>query len=201
MIGFLRGKVARLSLDFCFLDVAGVGYRVFISGATHGRLHMGEEVTLFTHLAVREDAMTLYGFFSEEEYELFQMLISVTGIGPKAALGILSNITPENLCLAVRNKKADILTKAPGIGKKSAERIILELKDKMKGFMTEHEAIVEEGLLEEPVEDTMLAEAGAALLSLGYTQAEFMPILRRAKDCKDAEALIRFALKEFAQHR
>ena len=192
MIGFLRGKVARLSLDFCFLDVAGVGYRVFISGATHGRLHMGEEVTLFTHLAVREDAMTLYGFFSEEEYELFQMLISVTGIGPKAALGILSNITPENLCLAVRNKKADILTKAPGIGKKSAERIILELKDKMKGFMTEHEAIVEEGLL---------AEAGAALLSLGYTQAEFTPILRRAKDCKDAEALIRFALKEFAQHR
>lgn len=201
MIGFLRGKVARLSLDFCFLDVAGVGYRVFISGATHGRLHMGEEVTLFTYLAVREDAMTLYGFFSEEEYELFQMLISVTGIGPKAALGILSNITPENLCLAVRNKKADILTKAPGIGKKSAERIILELKDKMKGFMTEHEAIVEEGLLEEPVEDTMLAEAGAALLSLGYTQAEFTPILRRAKDCKDAEALIRFALKEFAQHR
>lgn len=145
--------------------------------------------------------MTLYGFFSEEEYELFQMLISVTGIGPKAALGILSNITPENLCLAVRNKKADILTKAPGIGKKSAERIILELKDKMKGFMTEHEAIVEEGLLEEPVEDTMLAEAGAALLSLGYTQAEFTPILRRAEDCKDAEALIRFALKEFAQHR
>ena len=201
MIGFLRGKVARLSLDFCFLDVAGVGYRVFISGATQGRLHMGEEVTLFTHLAVREDAMMLYGFFSEEEYELFQMLISVTGIGPKAALGILSNITPENLCLAVRNKKADILTKAPGIGKKSAERIILELKDKMKGFMTEHEAIVEEGLLEEPVEDTMLAEAGAALLSLGYTQAEFTPILRRAKDCKDAEALIRFALKEFAQHR
>ena len=93
------------------------------------------------------------------------------------------------------------MTKAPGIGKKSAERIILELKDKMKGFMTEHEAIVEEGLLEEPVEDTMLAEAGAALLSLGYTQAEFTPILRRAKDCKDAEALIRFALKEFAQHR
>ena len=201
MIGFLRGKVARLSLDFCFLDVAGVGYRVFISGATYGRLHMGEEVTLFTHLAVREDAMMLYGFFSEEEYELFQMLISVTGIGPKVALGILSNITPENLCLAVRNRKADILTKAPGIGKKSAERIILELKDKMKGFMTEHEAIVEEGLLEEPAEDTMLAEAGAALLSLGYTQAEFTPILRRAKDCKDAEALIRFALKEFAQHR
>ena len=201
MIGFLRGKVVRLSLDFCFLDVAGVGYRVFVSGTTHRCLHMGEDATLFTHLAVREDAMTLYGFSSEEEHELFQMLISVTGIGPKAALGILSNITPENLCLAVRNKKADILTKAPGIGKKSAERIILELKDKMKGFMTEHEAIVEEGLLEEPVEDTMLAEAGAALLSLGYTQAEFTPILRRAKDCKDAEALIRFALKEFAQHR
>ena len=199
MIGFLRGKVARLSLDFCFLDVAGVGYRVFISGATHGRLHMGEEATLFTHLAVREDAMTLYGFFSEEEYELFQMLISVTGIGPKAALGILSNITPENLCLAVRNKKAALLTKAPGIGKKSAERIILELKDKMKGFMAEHEDVVDEGLIEEPVEDTIFAEAGAALLSLGYTQAEIAPVLRRARDCEDAEALIRFALKEFAR--
>ena len=199
MIGFLRGKVARLSLDFCFLDVAGVGYRVLISGATQGLLHMGEEATLFTHLAVREDAMTLYGFFSEEEYELFQMLISVTGIGPKVALGILSNITPENLCLAVRNKKAALLTKAPGIGKKSAERIILELKDKMKGFMAEHEDVVEAGLVEEPVEDTIFAEAGAALLSLGYTQAEIAPVLRRARDCEDAEALIRFALKEFAR--
>lgn len=201
MIGFLRGKVVRLSLDFCFLDVAGVGYRVFVSGMTHRCLHMGEDVTLFTHLAVREDAMTLYGFSSEEEHELFQMLISVTGIGPKAALGILSNITPENLCLAVRNKKADILTKAPGIGKKSAERIILELKDKMKGFMDEHEELIEETLIEDPGEDKMLSEAGAALLSLGYTQAEFTPVLRRAKDCKDAESLIRFALKEFAQRR
>lgn len=199
MIGFLRGKVERLSLDFCFLDVAGVGYRVFISGTTHGYLRVGEETMLFTHLVVREDAMLLYGFFSEQEYEMFQMLISVSGIGPKAALGILSNITLENLCLAVKNKKTNFLTQAPGIGKKSAERIILELKDKIAGFMTDHEEAMDVDLLEPLQEDTMLAEAGDALASLGYAQSEFMPVLKRGSGCKNVEELIRFALKEFAR--
>lgn len=199
MIGFLRGKVVRLSLDFCFLDVAGVGYRVFISSVTHGHLHVGEEAMLFTHLVVREDAMLLYGFFSEPEHEMFQMLVSVSGIGPKVALGILSNVTLENLCLAVRDKKPSFLTKAPGIGKKSAERIILELKDRLTGFMAEHKSGIDMNFPEPMQENTIMAEAAAALVSLGYMQAEFASVLSRGDDCKNVEDLIRFALKELAR--
>ena len=100
MIGFLRGKVAGLLPEYCLLDVAGVGYRVFISAATRGRLRLGEEATLYTHLAVREDALFLYGFSRQEEYEIFQLLISVSGIGPKVALGALSAISVEAVIAA-----------------------------------------------------------------------------------------------------
>ncbi|MDY6294778.1 MAG: Holliday junction branch migration protein RuvA, partial [Schwartzia succinivorans] len=131
MIGFLRGRVAHLLADCCLLDVGGVGYRVYIASATRSRLHMGEEATLFTHLSVREDALTLYGFYSQEEYDIFQQLISVSGIGPKVALGILSAISVDKLCAAIHGQQLTVLTKLPGIGKKSAQRLILELKDKI----------------------------------------------------------------------
>ena len=130
MIGFLRGKVVQLLADYCLLDVGGVGYRVFIPTSTRSRLKTGEEAMLYTHLSVREDAMTLYGFESQEEYQGFQMLISVSGIGPKVALGILSSITVGKLFQAIHGKQLAVLTKLPGVGKKSAERMILELKDK-----------------------------------------------------------------------
>lgn len=132
MIGYLHGKVTHFLPDYCLLDVQGVGYRVLIAASARSRLHTGEEALLFTHLSVREDAMILYGFASQQEYDLFQLLISVSGVGPKVALGILSAISVENLCRAIQQKQAGILTKLPGIGKKSAERLILELKDKVK---------------------------------------------------------------------
>ena len=131
MIGFLRGKVAYLLTDYALLDVQGVGYRVFISGATRQKLHLHGEAQLFTYMSVREDAIQLYGFASQEEYDIFQLLISVSGIGPKVALGVLSHITAEGLCRAIQQKQTSILTKLPGIGKKSAERLVLELKDKI----------------------------------------------------------------------
>ena len=121
MIGYLRGKVTHLLTDYCLLDVQGVGYRVFVAGSTRNHLRLGEEAMLFTHLSVREDAMLLYGFYSQQEYDLFQLLISVSGVGPKVALGILSAITVESLCRAIQQKQASVLTKLPGIGKKSAE--------------------------------------------------------------------------------
>ena len=150
---------------------------------------------LYTHLSVREDAMTLYGFDSQEEYQGFQMLISVSGIGPKVALGILSAITVSKLFQAIHGKQLAVLTKLPGVGKKSAERMVLELKDKAA------ELDGAEGEFDSPVEepaDGGLSDAAAALSSLGYSQAEISSVLRKAKASMSTEETIKFALKEFA---
>lgn len=196
MIGFLRGKVAGFLPEYCLLDVAGVGYRVFISAATRGRLRLGEEATLYTHLAVREDALLLYGFSRQEEYEIFQLLISVSGIGPKVALGALAAISVEALCQALRGQQLSQLTKLPGIGKKTAERLILELKDKVRAGEDGEDSAAD--TFAAPVGEERIAEAMAALTALGYSAAEIEPVLRRAGHCSTAEETIRFALREFA---
>ena len=195
MIGFLRGQVAALKADYCLLDVNGVGYRVFVAGSTRNKLRLKEETQLFTYMNVYQDGITLYGFASEEEYDIFQLLIGVSGIGPKVALGILSSITVDGLCKAIQNKQATVLTKLPGIGKKSAERLILELKDKV-GFATSD---VEEVLtldMEGAVGDDIISEAQAALVALGYSQAEIAPVLKQASKCKTTEEIIKLALKQ-----
>lgn len=196
MIGFLRGQVAALKTDYCLLDVNGVGYRVFVAGSTRNKLRLKEEAQLFTYMNVYQDGITLYGFASEEEYDIFQLLIGVSGIGPKVALGILSAITVESLCKAIQNKQATVLTKLPGIGKKSAERLILELKDKVAFAAADD---VEEILtldLEGPTGDDMMSEAQAALIALGYNQAEIAPVLKKATKCKTTEEVIKLALKQ-----
>lgn len=196
MIGFLRGQVAALKTDYCLLDVNGVGYRVFVAGSTRNKLRLKEEAQLFTYMNVYQDGITLYGFASEEEYDIFQLLIGVSGIGPKVALGILSAITVESLCKAIQNKQATVLTKLPGIGKKSAERLILELKDKVAFAAADD---VEEILtldMEGPVGDDMMSEAQAALVALGYSQAEIAPVLKKANKCKTTEDVIKLALKQ-----
>ncbi len=194
MIGYLRGRVAHLFADYCLLDVQGVGYRVFIASSARSHLHKGEEAELFIHTSVREDAILLYGFYSQEEYDVFQLLISVSGIGPKVALGMLSAISVDSLCKAIHQKQSAVLTKLPGIGKKSAERIILELKDKVAwDGGREEDSILPDAV--EAVGDDMVSEAMAALASLGYSQAELAPVLRNAKDCSSVQDIIKFALK------
>ena len=165
MIGFLRGQVAALKADYCLLDVNGVGYRVFVAGSTRNKLR------------------------------LFQLLIGVSGIGPKVALGILSSITVDGLCKAIQNKQATVLTKLPGIGKKSAERLILELKDKV-GFATSDAEEILSLDMEGPVGDDIISEAQAALMALGYSQAEIAPVLKKATKCKTTEEIIKLALKQ-----
>lgn len=221
MIGFLRGKVAAILTDYCLLDVNGVGYRIYVTGTTRSRLRQGEEAMVYTHMSVREDDISLYGFATQEEYDLFQLLITVSGIGPKVAVGALSAITPERLCQAIAQKQSSVLTKLPGIGKKSAERLILELKDKVKignSVLDDTAFEDEEGLFKpaEAIADNVMAEAEAALKSLGYSQQEVVPVLRKlekdlAKEAKtgkggkmvvngkelDAQAIIKLALKEF----
>jgi len=200
MIGFLRGEVAYLYADCILLDVQGVGYRVFIADSTRRKLHLHEQALLFTYMSVREDDISLYGFATEDEYALFQQLISVSGIGPKVALGMLSAITVESLCRAIQNKQAAVLTKLPGIGKKSAERLILELKDKLAFAHTTPAAEEEDFLAGEVAAGAdMLSETRAALLSLGYAEQEINPVLRKVAKCESTEAALKLALKELSR--
>lgn len=197
MIGYLHGRVIALHTDHCLLDVHGVGYRVFVASSTRTKLRQREEASLFIYTSVREDAIVLYGFATEEEYDLFLQLIGVSGIGPKVALGILSAITVEGLCRAIQNKQASVLTKLPGIGKKSAERLILELKDKVafRGSGEEELLTIENG---EEVGDDAASEAMAALQSLGYTPSEIAPVIRKTAKYKTTEAIIKASLKELS---
>lgn len=196
MIGFLRGKVAGLKTDYCLLDVGGVGYRVFIPNNTRCKLTLNETAMLYTYMNVYQDGITLYGFYTEEEYDVFQLLIGVSGIGPKVALGILSAITVDALCKAIQNKQATLLTKLPGIGKKSAERLILELKDKMAFAASDDEVLSLS--MEGAVADDILSEATAALTALGYSQAEITPVLKKAAKGKSTEEIVKLALKELS---
>ena len=197
MIGFLRGTVASLKADTCLLDVHGVGYRVSISDATRRELAQGKEAQLFTYLSVREDALQLYGFRTEQEYDMFLVLIGISGIGPKVALGILSSITVSRLATAITNEQTSVLTKLPGIGKKSAERLILELKDKL-AFASAKDA--ELTLTSDvPVGNTILEEASAALTALGFAQNEILVALRGVENCTTSEQAIKQALKKLSR--
>ena len=193
MIGYLHGSITHLMVDCCLINVQCVGYRVFIADSTRTKLKLGQEATLFTYLNVREDALLLYGFYTQAEYDLFNKLISVSGIGPKVAMGMLSAITVDNLCRAIQQKQLGILTKLPGIGKKSAERLVLELKDKVQAQDDLEALFVPEGDAGDVISEAMLA-----LQSLGYSQSEITPLLKKATKLKTVEEIIKYALKEFA---
>lgn len=201
MIGFLRGRVAQLQPESCFLDVQGVGYRLAVSEQTRRTLSMGEDAMLFTHLQVREDALSLFGFSQEEEYELFLHLIGVSGIGPKSALAILSAIQPQELRRAVCQKQTALLVKLPGIGKKTAERLVLELKDKLGGIPDLDETGAQ-AVLVQPDAASSLDEALLALESLGYGRSEAMASLRKfASESLAVEELIRKSLGDLSGGR
>ena len=135
MIGSIKGKVAYLANEYCLLETnSGVGYRVFMPAAHLGQLAVGMEARVHTYMAVREDAILLFGFLNQEYYNLFLLLLGVSGVGPKVALGILSAVKPDDFYLAVQSRDLKVLTKLPGIGKKTAERLLLELKDKVGGI-------------------------------------------------------------------
>ncbi len=197
MIGYLRGTIAFLYTDTCLLDVNGVGYRVYISDATRRDLAKGKEAQLFTYLSVREDALQLYGFRTEQEYDMFLALIGISGIGPKVALGILSSITISRLAAAITNQQTSVLTKLPGIGKKSAERLILELKDKLSFAGAQDEQLTLTS--DVPVGDDILSQTSAALESLGYTSGEIAAVLPKLSGTTDVQAALKQALKLLAR--
>ena len=200
MIGYIRGKVTALFKDACFLEAGGIGYRIFISDKTRQRLSNGEEAKLLTYMAVREDAILLYGFLGQEEYDLFLVLLSVSKIGPKVAMGILSAMDPAQFVGAVKAQNVSRLTKLPGIGKKTAERLLVELKDKVGACAS---ADMMEGVEAAPVEDNgITGEAVKALMSLGYEMEEITPVLQKLAGSYDGvSALVSAALREFARNR
>jgi len=156
--------VEALGGDYAIIDVGGVGFQVFMPTSTIGNIgSAGSEVKLYTHLYVREDTLALYGFITSEELTLFKMLINVSGLGPKLALAMLSSMSVEQLNMSLAAGSSELLTSIPGIGKKMAHRIILELKDKIAtGLVTSAEALPSEGS----------SEVIAALISLGYSASE-----------------------------
>jgi Holliday junction DNA helicase RuvA len=165
VIGFLRGVLLHKSPQELLLDVSGVGYRVHVPISTFCRLgDQGAQAQLLIHTHVREDQLVLYGFVTPAELELFEKLIGVSGVGPKVALGVLSGIEVEDLVSAIRGNDVARLTRVPGVGKKTAERLILELKDKITGL---------QGSATEPkAESPKRADLLSALANLGYSSAE-----------------------------
>ncbi len=189
-IARLKGVVAERGPDWLIVEVAGIGYLVYGPAGTVARAKVGAEISLHTHLAVREDDMTLYGFASAEERRLFQTLIAVSGVGPKAGLALLSVMNADELSYAIASGNAAALARAPGVGTKLANRIVLEVRGKLA-----------------PEAPTALpgdaSEVVAALVGLGYTQAEATEAVAKSDLPADSpvEDKVRVALGYFAQGR
>jgi holliday junction DNA helicase RuvA len=175
MIGYLHGKIISKKPTKLLVDVNGVGYLVNISISTFEKIADKEEVSLFTYLSVRESAMDLYGFYSMAEKEMFELLISVSGIGPKSAQGILSGIQIEDLKEALRTGNISRLISIPGIGRKTAERLMVELRDKADSVSEDAEDI-------KTGASTIRYDAIAALVNLGYNQKIAERIVRAITD-------------------
>lgn len=201
MFYYVEGRVALLEQGLAVIDCGGVGYACHTSQNTVGKLKAGQNARLYTWLYVREDIFELFGFGDAEELNCFKMLIGVSGVGPKAALAILSIATPSQLALAIITEDAKLLTQAPGIGKKIAQRIVLELRDKMSKGQLEGAAGRAAEAIAVPAKGAVnhTQEAVAALMVLGYSQAEaFMAMEGLSSADMEAEDIIRHCLKKLA---
>lgn len=196
MIGRLRGKLAAKHPPQLLIDVQGVGYEVEAPMSTIYELPaVGEAVSLHTHLVVKEDAHTLYGFASEAERRLFRALIRISGVGPKMALTLLSGMRPEEFRRCVEHEDVAQLTRLPGIGKKTAERLLLELKDKIADWLEGPNAPVM-GSAPPLSGDTEIQDAVSALVALGYKPAEAGKLAQKvAEEGMPSDEIIRLALK------
>jgi Holliday junction DNA helicase RuvA len=190
MIATLRGEITQIEDNALILEVGGVGLRVFVPATLRTKFKAGEAVFLFTHLIVREDALTLYGFESQADRELFTLLLGVDGVGPKVALSVLSTMTLDAVQRAVFADEADLLSRVPGVGKKTAQKIALHLKDKLKPT----DALARVAAMSDKDSEVL-----AALAALGYSvveaQAAIQAIPKDAPD--DVEERLRLALGYF----
>jgi Holliday junction DNA helicase RuvA len=190
MIATLRGEIAQIEETALILEVGGVGLRVFVPAPVRAKLKVGETGFLFTHLVVREDALTLYGFESQADRDLFTMLLGVDGVGPKVALSVLSSMTLDAVQRAVFTEEGELFSRVPGVGKKTAQKIVLHLKDKLKPT---------DGLSRLSAMSDADSEVLAALTALGYSVVEAQGAIQAIpKDAPDdAGERLRLALQYF----
>ena len=195
MIGRLQGTVIDLGAPFALIDCHGVGYEVEMPLPAYCQLRVGQTATLWTHLVVREDAHLLYGFSGKEERLLFRLLLKVTGVGPKLALSLLSGMEPAMFLQCIEREDIANLTRIPGVGKKTAERLLIELRDRIKE-LTPATAALPQPRLSLSTAMSPVAEAEQALISLGYKPAEAQKAVAHVKNQHENTAdLIRAALK------
>jgi len=190
MIATLRGEISQIEDNALILEVGGVGMRVFVPSPLRTRLKAGEAILLYTHLVVREDALTLYGFESQPDRELFNILLGVDGVGPKVALSVLSSMTLDAIQRAVFADEGDVLSRVPGVGKKTAQKMALHLKDKFKPT---------DALARVAAMSDTDGEVLAALTALGYSVVEAQAAIQSiGKDApQDTEERLRLALGYF----
>lgn len=198
MYAYIKGELAETNTDHIVIETGGIGYQVFISGQTFEYLPaVGEEIKVYTYLYLREDAMILYGFLTKDDLELFKLLISVSGIGPKGGLAILSALSADDLRFAVLSGDSKAISKAPGVGAKTAQRVILELKDKMSledAFEKKSEHVQ---TLKISGNGQVRNDAVMALTALGYSSAESLKAVSAVEITEemDVEAVLKAALK------
>lgn len=199
MISYIKGTLERRAESYIIIETGGIGYQVFVSPATLAKLpQTGAEVKVFTYFSVKEDGMSLYGFASVEEQEMFHKLLTVSGVGPKGALGFLSQLKPSEIVMAILSDDVKTLSKAPGVGRKTAQRVILELKDK---FKTEEALAMggEEGLgvVEVTIDGDAKFEAIDAMTALGYSRSEAAKAVNAVvADGMSTEDILKAALKK-----
>lgn len=199
MIGYIKGIVEEVTADRLILENGGIGYEIFVpSSVLDSGLREGEELKIYTYLNVREDALQLFGFLTRDDLQVYRLLIGVNGIGPKAAIGVLSAMSADTLRFAVLADDAAAIAKAPGIGKKTAQKLILELKDKFS-----LEEAFEQKLAATQAKETVQAgedassEAVQALVALGYSSTEALQAVKKVAGAADmdTEAVLKAALK------
>lgn len=200
MFAYLKGSLEVKTKGYIVIDVGGVGYKIFMSETAIEKLgEVGESVKVHTYLRVREDDMSLYGFNTNEELRMFELLLSVSGIGAKSAISILSNITPYSFAIAVITNDVNKIKSLPGIGPKSAQRIILELKDKINKDETS-EKIPDEVVEKQTEDKEKISEAISALQVLGYSRKEIEKALQNIdKEALTVEEIIKKGLNNLAR--
>ncbi|QNM05696.1 Holliday junction branch migration protein RuvA [Qiania dongpingensis] len=202
MISYIKGRLLEVYEDSVIVENGGIGYQIQVPVSALTEFSMGEEVQIYTYLYVREDALNLYGFSSRDDLDIFKLLIGVNGIGPKGALGVLSAISPDDLRFAVLSEDAKSIARAPGIGLKTAQKVILELKDKLSledAFERKSAHEMVKGKLSGASADNK-GEAVQALTALGYSASEAMKAVRQIPGAEEmeVEAILKAALKTMA---
>ena len=191
----VTGKVVAIEESFAAVQCGGIAFRCMTTLNTLSKIgRTGEEVTLYTYLNVREDAMELFGFYTQQELQCFKQLISVSGVGPKAALAILSQLSPDKLALCVASGDVKSITRAQGVGPKLAQRVVLELKDKLSKTIAA-ESGAADSIFAAPTAQGNCSEAIEALVMLGYSRSEAAGAIGKLDKSLPAEELIRLALK------